>query len=108
MMAIRSDLVIWVLRNFSRGGLCADLVGERHRGHVEEHDHQAAVLVLDIAGLLGRDLVGGDGLSARRLGGFSRSLGRARRGSGIGAARLFQALELDELDFLRFAVLRAR
>ena len=81
MTAIRSDGVIWVLRNFCGGGLRADLVLDRHAGHVEEHHQQAAVLVLDFAGLGGSDLIGGDRFHGRRA-------GRGRRGlDRLGAAR---------------------
>ena len=85
------------------GGLGADLVLNRHGGHVEEHDQQAAVLVLHFAGLGGRDLIGGDGFHGGR-GGSCRRVRRLRRGAALwrapvrGAARgLFQFLEVKIL-----------
>ena len=70
MMATRSEGVICVSQELLRGGLGAQLVLDRHGGHIEEHHHQAAVTVFEVPGCLGRDLDLSDGFD----GVFSRDL----------------------------------
>jgi len=52
IMAIRSEAVIWVCINFRRRSENASVL-DGHSRQVEEHHQQAAVLVLDLAGLAG-------------------------------------------------------
>ena len=72
------------LDEFLRGGEGAQLVGHRHRAHVEVDREEAAVAVADVAGLFGRDHgrlnhgVGGGGDGGSRIGGSGR-----RQRSGI-------------------------
>ena len=66
MMAIRSDGVICVLRNFCAADLRADLVLNGHADQVEEHHQQPAVLILHLARLGRRDLGLHERLDRRR------------------------------------------
>ena len=98
------------LEEFLGGGLGADLVLNRHAGHVEEHHQQAAVLVLHFAGLGGRNLVGGDRFHDGRRRGRRRVRRFAARARRLWQARvperggLFQFLEGEDLDVLLLAV----
>src|SRR5439155_6630574 len=76
-----------------RGAERAQLVGDRHRGHVEVQDQQAPVLVPDISGRLGRNLVPGDWLD----------LGYVNRGRRVRS--FLQLLEFAKANGLLHAVL---
>ena len=106
-MAIRSRLGHLGLEELLRGGLRANLVLNRHAGHVEEHHHQAAVLVLEVARFFGSDLGGHNALHLRR--GLGAGLGAITEGAGAvssaGTAVSSRRLVIANADRLRFPVL---
>ena len=103
------------LDELNGGILGADLVVDRHGGHVEKHDHQAPVLVLHSTGFGRSDLICGDRLyGCRRIGFLGLAEHRTARGQrGGGRQRLvggngivLQFLILKSGDLLRLAVFR--
>ncbi len=101
-----------VLHELQGGVPRPHLVLDGHSRQVEEHHQQAAVPVLDLAGLGGRDLGADDGFDHVGLQRFGRSggggigFGRLLRRRGCRGCRIFQLLVFEDLDGLRLAVFR--